>query len=166
MSRFVSEALAKHDRSAFASGNDKIDGYFRNVVSQDVRRGYAACYVLVETESGKLAGFYTLTSSNIPLDQIPPAMARKLPRYPTVPAVLIGWLARDVGFKGQNVGTMLLYDAFARIATSPVGVHAILVNAIDDEAEAFYRKNLFIPFAANARSLFLPVATALAVMKD
>jgi ribosomal protein S18 acetylase RimI-like enzyme len=166
VSRFVSEVLGKHDRAAFASGNDRIDVYFRNVVSQDVRRGYAACYVLVERDSGKLAGFYTLTSSSIPLDEMPPVMARKLPRYPIVPAVLIGWLARDIGFRGQNIGAMLLYDAFARIAKSPVAAFAIFADAIDDEAVAFYRKNLFIPFAAKPRSLFLPVATALDAMRS
>jgi ribosomal protein S18 acetylase RimI-like enzyme len=163
--RFVSEVLAKHDRAAFASGNEKIDAYFRNAVSQDVRRDYAACYVLVEGESGKVAGFYTLTSSSIPVDEIPPALARKLPRYPRVPAVLIGWLGRDVGFRGQNIGAMLLYDAFARIATSPIGAYAIFADAIDDEAAAFYRKHLFIPFAAKPHSLFLPVATALAAVR-
>ena len=166
MSRFVSEVLAKHDRAAFASGNDKIDAYFRQVISQDVKRNYAACYVLVERDSAKLAGFYTLTSSSIPLDEIPAAMARKLPRYPRVPAILIGWLARDIGFRGQDVGAMLLYDAFARIATSPVGAHAIFADAIDDDAVAFYKKNLFIPFAAKPRSLFLPIATALDTMRS
>ncbi len=98
MSRFYSQALGARDRSAFASGNDKIDAYFRTVVGQDVKRNYAACYVLVETNSEKLAGFYTLSSSNIPLTEIPSDIARKLPRYPTVPAVLIGWLARDMAF--------------------------------------------------------------------
>jgi ribosomal protein S18 acetylase RimI-like enzyme len=166
VSRFVSEVLGKHDRAAFASGNDKIDAYFRNVVSQDVRRDYAACYVLVERDSRKLAGFYTLTSSSIPLDEIPAAMARKLPRYPRDPAVLIGWLARDVEFRGQNIGAMLLYDAFARIEKSPIAAHAIVVDAIDDEAMTFYKKHLFVPFAARPRSLFLPVATALDTIRS
>jgi ribosomal protein S18 acetylase RimI-like enzyme len=157
--RFVSEFLAKHDRTAFASGNERIDTYFRSVVSQDVKRDYAACHVLVEKQTGKIAGFYTLTSSNIPLTAIPQGMARKLPRYPNVPAVLIGWLARDIGFRGQNIGSMLLYDAFARIATSPAAAYAIFADAIDDEAAEFYKKHLFTPFAAKPRSLFLPLAT-------
>jgi len=166
VTRFVSEVLAKHDRAAFASGNDKIDGYFRNVVSQDVRRDYAACYVLVERDTQKLAGFYTLASSSIPLDEVPPIMARKLPRYPSVPAVLIGWLARDMGFRGQSIGAMLLHDAFARIEKSPIAAHAIVADAIDDEAVAFYKKLLFIAFAARPRSLFLPVATVVDAIRS
>ena len=166
MSRFVCEALGKHSRADFASGNDRIDAYFRNVASQDVKRKYAACYVLVERASGTIAGFYTLSSSNIPLADIPPELARKLPRYPTVPTVLIGWLGRDLAFRRQNIGAMLLYDAIARIASSPVGAYAICADAIDDEAVVFYQKYLFTGFLGRPRSLFLPMATALAVVMD
>jgi ribosomal protein S18 acetylase RimI-like enzyme len=164
--RFHSQALGKHDRSSFASGNEKIDFYFRNTVSQDVKRRYAGCYIMVETATDRLAGFYTLSSSSIPLNEIPPELSRKLPRYPTVPAVLIGWLGRDAAFRGQNIGPMLLYDAIARVVSSPVGAHAIFADAIDDQAAAFYRKHLFIPFASRPQSLFLPVTTALTLVNE
>ena len=160
MTRFYSEALGKHDRSAFASGNERIDSYFRTVVSQDVKRNYAHCYVLVEKETNRLAGFYSLSATNIPLTEIPPEAARKLPRYPTVPAALIGWLGRDVRFRGQEVGAMLLRDAVVRVATSNIGVHALCADAIDDAAVNFYRRFLFMPFEGRPRSLFLPLATA------
>ena len=87
---FFSEALADHDRSAFASGNERIDNYFRQTVSQDVKRSYAACYVLIDKASARLAGFYTLSSHSIALTELAADVARKLPRYPSVPAVLIG----------------------------------------------------------------------------
>ena len=165
MSRFVSEALAKHDRTTFGSGNDRIDGYFRASVSQDTRRRYAACYVLVEKATSKLAGFYTLSSTNIPLTNIQAEMARKLPRYPTVPAVLIGWLGRDLAFRGQDIGAMLLYDASLRTATSPAGVHAICADAIDEAAAAFYRRLQFISGVGKPLSLFIPLATALELIR-
>jgi ribosomal protein S18 acetylase RimI-like enzyme len=166
VSRFFSEALAKHDRSTFTSGNEKIDHYFRTVVSQDVKRRYAACYVLIEGESRRLAGFYTLSSSAIPLTEIPSELTKKLPRYPTVPAVLIGWMGRDAGFHGQNIGSLLLYDAIARIASSPVGAHAIFADAIDEAAKAFYQKHFFIPLANRPQSLFIEVATALRLVNS
>jgi hypothetical protein len=84
VSRFVSEALAKHLRTAFTSGHDRIDRYFRETVSQDVKRGYAACYLLIERSSNKIAGFYTLSAHSIPLNDLPPELARKLPRHPSV----------------------------------------------------------------------------------
>ena len=79
MSRFVSEALGKQDRSAFSSGNERIDRYFRQTVSQDIKRNYAACSVLIEQVSAKLAGFYTLSSHSIPLTELSPELAKRLP---------------------------------------------------------------------------------------
>ena len=160
MTRFYSETLGKHDRAAFASGNERIDTYFRQTASQDVKRGYAACYVLVEKDSAKIAGFYTLSSHTIPLTELSPEMTRKLPRYPSVPAVLIGWLGRDVALRGQHVGSMLLADAITRLATSPVGVHAICADAIDDTAATFYEAHQFQRFVSRPHSLYLPMKTA------
>ncbi len=161
MTRFYSEALGKHDRSAFASGNERIDAYFRMTVSQDVKRHYAQCFVLVEKETERLAGFYSLSATNIPLTEIPSDLTRKLPRYPTVPAALIGWLGRDAGFRGQEIGAMLLRDAVVRVAASNIGVYALCADAIDDAAAGFYRRFLFTPFEGRPRSLFLPLTTAL-----
>jgi GNAT superfamily N-acetyltransferase len=164
VTRFISEILGPHDRTAFASGNDRIDRYFRETVSQDVKRSYAACYVLVERSTGKLAGFYTLSAHSVPLNEIAPELAKKLPRYPSVPAVLVGWMGRDLGFRGAGVGAMLLYDAISRVATAPVGAHAICADAIDEAAATFYREHQFQPLVSRPQSLFLPMKTALALV--
>ncbi len=163
MTRFVSEALDKHDRSAFRSGHDRIDTYFREVVGQDVKRKYAICYVLLEKASAKVAGFYTLSSHAIPLPEIEEGTARKLPRYPSVPAVLIGWLGRAVEFRGQHIGSLLLADAIHRLVHSPVGAHALCADAIDEAAAAFYRAHQFRSFASRPLSLYLPLKTAAAL---
>lgn len=161
---FLFEELGKQDRTSFTSGNERIDSYFRRTVSQDIRRGYATCFVLVEKSSGKIAGFYTLSSYSIALTELAPGMARQLPRYPSIPAVLIGWLGRDLVFRGQHIGAMLLADAITRIATAPVGIHAICADAIDDAAAAFYREHQFQSFVSRPNSLFLPLKTALALL--
>jgi ribosomal protein S18 acetylase RimI-like enzyme len=159
---FFSERLGKHDRTVFTSGNARIDSYFAQTVSQDVKRGYAACYVLIEKSSDKTAGFYTLSSHSIALSELAADVARKLPRYPSVPAALMGWLGRDLAFKGQQMGAMLLADAIKRLATAPVGIHAICADAIDDAAAGFYREHGFLPFISRPNGLFLPLKTALA----
>ena len=161
MTRFFSEALGKRDRAGFTSGNDRIDGYFRTAVSQDVKRNYATCTVLIERDSARLAGFYTLSAIHIPLPDLPPDIARKLPRYPNVPAVLIGWLGRDLAFRGENIGGLLLLDAIARVAASQIGAAALFAEAIDEAAAAFYRRHQFMPLVDRPSSLFLPWATAL-----
>ena len=145
--RFVIELLAKaHDRTGFACGNDRIDAYFRTAVSQDVKRQYAKCFVACELATGRVAGFYTLSSSSVPLTEVPEALARKLPRYPTVPAVLIGWLARDADFAGSGLGEALLFDA------------------IDDRAAMFYAAFGFSPLLERPRTLYLPIETGLALL--
>lgn len=160
MTRFASEALGKHDRSTFNSGSERIDRYFRETVSQDIKRNYAACYVLIEQASARIAGFYTLSSHSIPLTELSPEWAKKLPRWPSVPAVLIGWLGRDLAFRGQAIGPMLLYDAIGRLVASPVGAHAICADAIDEQAAAFYQAHQFQSFVSRPHSLYLPLKTA------
>ncbi len=162
MKAFLSEPFDKHDRTSFASGNERIDSYFQKTLSQDLKRGYAACYVLLERSSAKIAGFYTLSSHSIALSEVSAEVARKLPRYPSIPAVLIGWLGRDLSFRGQHVGSMLLADAITRLAAAPVGIHAICADAIDDAALAFYQEHRFQSFVSRPNGLYLPLKTALA----
>lgn len=164
MSRFYSEALGGHDRSTFASGNERIDRYLQQTVSQDVKRNLARCYVLIERDTSRLAGFYSLSSCSIALTELAPDLIKKLPRYPSVPAVLIGWLGRDQTFRGQAVGSLLLADAVTRLATAPVGIHAICADAIDEQAAAFYQAHQFEPFASRPQSFYLPMKTALSLL--
>lgn len=164
--RFVIKALSPtHDRTRFACGNDRIDAYFRSAVSQDVKRQYATCFVAVEQDTHAIAGFYTLSSSNVPLLDVPPELARKLPRYPTVPAVLIGWLARHVDYPGIGLGEALLFDAIRTVAIAPIGAHAIFADAIDDAAAAFYAAYGFISLLSRPRTFYLPVATARVLLR-
>ncbi len=159
--RFAIEPLAKaHKRADFSCGNDRIDSYFRETVWQDVKRKYATCFVATEITTDRLAGFYTLSSSNVPLTDVPEPLAKKLPRYPAVPAVLIGWLGRHSDFAGQGLGEILLFDAIKTVAAAPIGAHAIFADAIDDQAAAFYADFGFTPLARRPRTLYLPVATA------
>ncbi len=163
MTAYFSEVLGTHDRLAFASGNERVDAYFHRTVTQDVKRRYAACYVLVDKASGSLAGFYTLSSYSIPIDEIADDIARKLPRYPSVPAVLLGWMGRASEFRGRQIGALLLADAIHRVVHSPVGAHALCADAIDEAAAAFYKAHQFLPLASRPSSLFLPMRTALAL---
>lgn len=133
---------------------------------QDVKRNYASCFVARDIASDSVAGFYTLSSSNVPLTEVPPVLARKLPRYPSVPAVLIGWLARDSRYAGRGLGEALLYDAIRTVADAPIGAHAIFADAIDDRAASFYADFGFTPLIERPHTLFLPLATALRLHSD
>ena len=106
-----------HDRVVFASGSESLDRYLREQVTQDVRRRVAACFVAL-ADGQRIAGYYTLASASLLLADLPAATARKLSRYPTVPAVRMCRLAVDQAFKGQGLGGALLADALERAARS------------------------------------------------
>jgi ribosomal protein S18 acetylase RimI-like enzyme len=164
--RFVIEPLdRRHGRKDFACGHARIDSYFREGVSQDVKRRYATCFVAREIATGRVAGFYTLSSNTVPLTGISEALARKLPRYPTVSAVLIGWLGRHSDYAGLGLGEALLFDAIRTVATSSIGAHAIFADAIDRKAASFYAAFGFTPLIERPHTLYLPVATALGLIK-
>lgn len=113
MSDYAIELLAGHDRSTFVSDAPSLDRYFQQQVTQDVRRRIAACFVAVATTDAKVAGFYTLSATSLILDQLSPERARKLPRYPVVPAILLGRLAIDVSHQGRGLGGALVVDALS-----------------------------------------------------
>ncbi|WP_234267253.1 GNAT family N-acetyltransferase [Hydrogenophaga sp. NFH-34] len=151
-----------HDRTTFNSGSAPLDRYLREQVTQDVRRRVAACFVAT-TDGKRIAGYYTLASASLLLAELPASTGKKLPRYPTVPAVRMGRLAVDQGFKGQGLGSALLADALGRAARSEVAAYALMVDAKDDAAANFYRHHGFVTLPDSPRTLFLPLATAQAV---
>jgi GNAT superfamily N-acetyltransferase len=156
---FQVEALgAGHARDGFACGVPALDQYLSRLAMQDIRRRISACYVATELGSGKLAGYYTLAAGSVPLTHLPEAVAKKLPRYPSMPVARVGRLAVDLGFHGRKLGGALLADAAVRAARSEVAVFALLVDAKDDTAAAFYRHHGFEPLGEQGRTLFVPLA--------
>lgn len=158
---FLLEVLGEtHDRTNFDCGQEPLDRYIRTQATQDMRRRISTCFVAVETATGQLAAYYTLAAASIATPDLPPEITKKLPRYPTLPAVRIGRLAVDLKFQRRGIGAALLADALRRVLLSPAAVFALLVDAKDDQAVAFYRRYSFTSLMGQPRTLFLPVATA------
>lgn len=107
----------------------------------------------------RIAGYYTLASASLFLADLPASTIEKLPRYPTVPAVRMGRLAVDRVFKGQGLGGALLADALHRAARSKMAAFALVVEAKDEAAAAFYSHHGFIALPDSPMTLFLPLAT-------
>lgn len=146
------------DRSSFASGVEPLDRYFKTQVSQDIKRRVTACFTALDT-SGCVAGYYTLASASILLSDLPENLAKKLPRYPNVPAVRMGRLAVDQAFKGQGLGAALLADALRRAVTAEIAAYAFVVEAKDEGAARFYAHHGFLSAQDNPLFLYLPLAT-------
>jgi len=153
------EALnAQHDRTGFSCGTAALDRYIRERASQDVRRQVSKCFVAVETGTVQVTGFYTLAASGLPIDTLPPDVQRRLPPYSLVPVARIGRLAVDERHQGRKLGATLLSNAFLRADRAEMGVFALVVDAKDEAAEAFYLHYGFMLLAP--RQLCLPLATA------
>ncbi len=149
---FRLEVLApNHVRHEFDCGVTALNTYFAQQATQDVRRRASACYVAVEIDTDRVAGYYTLAAGGVPLTELPEALIKRLPRYPSVPVARVGRLAVDNAFKGQQLGGALLADAALRAARSEVAVFALVVDAKDAAAEAFYRHHGFEAFGSRAR---------------
>jgi ribosomal protein S18 acetylase RimI-like enzyme len=146
-----------HDRTAFNSGSEALDSYFRQQVLQDIRRRVTACYVAITPEQ-RVAGYYTLASAALLLSELPSSVGKKLPRYPSVPAVRMGRLAVDQDFKGIGLGGALLADALDRATRADIAAYALIVDAIDESAAAFYRHHGLIALPSQPMTLFLPLA--------
>jgi len=154
----VHSLTADVDRTAFDSGSAPLDRYLREQVSQDLRRRVAACFVALDAVD-RIAGYYTLASASVPLQGLPAAVARKLPRYPAVPAVRMGRLAVDQAYAGRGLGAALLADALQRAAKAEIAAYALIVDAKDLKASAFYRHHGFLPLPDSPLSLFFPLAS-------
>jgi hypothetical protein len=91
----------QHDRDAFNSGVEPLDRYFRQQAGQEARRNIAAPFVLVLPD-GAVGGYYTFSSTALKLTELPREITRRLPRYPHIPATLLGRLAVDLRYRGRG----------------------------------------------------------------
>lgn len=148
------EALGpQHDRSSFVSGVESLDRYFRSQAGQDARKNMAAPFVLVLPD-GALGGYYTLSATGVKLTEFPADVTRKLPRYPLVPATLLGRLAVDQNYLGRGYGRFLLADALFRAVRTEIASFAVVVDAKDEAARRFYERESFLPFPDRPLRLF------------
>ena len=164
---FSVEPLARrHKRAQFECGVAPLDRYLSEQASQDSKRGVAAPFVLA-SPANDVVGYYTLSAFAIELPTLPAAQVKKLPTYPEVPATLLGRLAVDRSQHGQGLGEFLLMDALARSyrATSEVASYAVVVDAINESAVAFYEAFGFLQFPQTANRLFLPMNTVKKLFK-
>jgi ribosomal protein S18 acetylase RimI-like enzyme len=157
---FIEPLATKHDRAPFSCGVDPLDQYIQRQATQDVKKHVAVAFVL--SPDGKtIAGFYTLSQYAVELDVVPDEIARKLPKYSHVPATLLGRLAVSMSFRGHRLGEILLMDALKRSlqGSRQLASFAVVVDAKDNRAAAFYKKYGFIELPKVANRLFLPIAT-------
>lgn len=157
---YVIEPLgSSHDRRGFICGVAALDRYFREQVTQDIRRRVTNCFVAVDA-AGDVAGYYTFAATSLPATELAADEVKRLPRYPLLPAGLIGRLAVAERHRKQGLGAAFIVDAITRSMRAEPAVFALIVDAKDEAAIEFYKYLGFRPFMSRPMSLFLPVAEA------
>ncbi len=149
----------KHNRQNFDCGNNFLNSYIKTQATQDIKKKLAVYFVF--THNSNVVGFYTLSNSSIPLNLLPTAFGKKLPKsYTSIPATLLGRLAIDLNYQGKGLGKILLIDALKRSfdISKKIGSFAVIVDPIDEKAELFYAKYDFIKFPDSGK-MFITILT-------
>lgn len=149
---------AKHHREDFHCESAELTAFLRQRARKELDARASACFVLVpESDPGRIAGYYTLSQTSVTVTKLPAEMLKRLPRYPDMGATLIGRLARDLAWKGQEVGQLLLLDALRRSVrqSEEVGAVVVVTDPKDSKARAFYERFGFQ--ALDESRLFIPM---------
>jgi GNAT superfamily N-acetyltransferase len=151
-----------HDLSQFDSGVPVLDDWLRQRALRNESR-FSRTYVVCE--GARVAGFYCISAGSVERARVPGKLRRNAPE--SVPVAVIGRLAVDRGYAGRGLGADLLADALRRIAgaASVIGIAAVLVQAKDETAKAWYlRQAEFMAFPEDGRVLWLPVEMVVGVI--
>jgi GNAT superfamily N-acetyltransferase len=126
-----------------------------------MKRKLSVCFVLVESSTVEVQGYYTLSNNSVPLTSFSESIQKKLPKsYKSIPVTLLGRLAIDQKYQGHGIGKILLIDALKRSyeVSKEIGSFAVVVDPIDEEAERFYKKYDFIKLP-NSGKMFIAIQT-------
>ena len=148
-----------HRRDGFDCGEESLNNYLHKQASQDLKKKVSTTFVLIDTPQPHILGYYTLSAFTVSVSEIEESLAKKLPRYPQLPATLLGRLAVDIAQQGQKLGELLLIDALARSlrTTTQVASVAVVVDALNEEALNFYIKYGFKAYKHAPMKLYLPM---------
>ncbi len=149
----------KHIRSGFYCGKDSLNNYIQNQASQDLKRRVSTVFVLINEPDVNVLAYYTLCSYTVEIKDLDEAWAKRLPRYPLLPAILLGRLAVDNRQKGNGFGELLLIDALKKSldVSAQVASCAVIAEALDENALSFYLKYGFQQFKQAPLKLYLPM---------
>ncbi len=156
--QFEVKLLEKEDLNAFDCGIEALNTYLQKQARQEMKRRIATCFIAIQQETKKIAGFYTLSASQIPLYELNEAWSQKLPKYKTAPAVLIGRLAVDQEFRNLGLGSGLIVDAVGRVMSSEIAANLIIVDAKDESAVLFYQHLGFRKIPGGSNKMVVPVS--------
>lgn len=146
-----------HDLSDFSCGKHSLDRWLKTRALSNQQKGFTA--VMVVHDRGQVIGYYGLAPTSIIPAQLPRSIRTGQPPDP-VPCLLLGQLATDERWAGKGIGSGLLKHALQRCVTASglIGGRALIVNAVDDDAAAFWQRWGFLPSKDDPLTLFRSIS--------
>lgn len=159
MNLLVTELAPRHNRADFDCGEPALNQFLQRLARQQSSRDFSKTYVVCQPDLPQIFGFYTISSGSIDFAHWSPQL--RLPRYP-VPVARLGRLAVDTRAQGQGIGQVLLSHAvnLALMLSNHIGLYALVVDAKDEAAAAFYIRHGFVRFPDRPLKLFLSLDIA------
>jgi predicted N-acetyltransferase YhbS len=165
---------ATDDRRGFSSGHPDLDRYFRDLAGQHSRKQISR--IEVADMAGQIIGYSATAPGQITTDDLPPRLARRLPRYP-LPVLRLARLAVAESRQGRGTGSLLLRSAFrqALALREGFGCVGVVVDAKVD-AIGYYTAFGFEPLLVESgqiqgtqeptTQMFLPTGTIETALGD
>jgi GNAT superfamily N-acetyltransferase len=154
---------AAHDTSGFDCGEPILNDWLRHRALKNESR-FSRTYVVCD--GTRVVAFYCIAAGSVDRSHAPGALRRNAPD--AIPVSLIGRLAVSRSHAGRGLGADILSDALRRVALASrsIGIAALLVQAKDEAAKAFYLACAeFEEFPQDSRTLWLPVETVVDGLK-
>ncbi|WP_246685361.1 MULTISPECIES: GNAT family N-acetyltransferase [unclassified Methylobacterium] len=145
----------EHALDGFSCGRPVLDDWLKRQARRSEDR-FARTYVVCA--DGAVVGYYCISAGTVAREDAPGRIRRNAPE--PIPVSILGRLAVDQRWAGRGLRADLLADALRRIANAAevIGIGAVLIHALDDQALAFYRRQAeFLEFPDRSRTLFLPI---------
>jgi GNAT superfamily N-acetyltransferase len=153
---------ADHKLDAFSCGNEQLDLFLKRFALKNQKRDSSRTYVTCPgAEPNRVVGYYSLTYASVLFEKAPPTVQHGVPKRYAIPVMLLARLAVDLAYRppaqSLRLGSALLKDALLKTveAAKIAGLHALLVDAIDDDAVTWYRRFGFVPSPVEQMQLFL-----------
>lgn len=150
---------AVHNRAMFASGDEPLDRFLKEQAVQAMRDRVCAVFVATPAhDPAQVVGYYTLSPATISAAGVPKDLRAKLPRYPELPAALLGRLAVQGAYAGKGLGALLVANALRRTeAQRDLPVMFLVVDAYV-QARGFYQRLSFVPILHSPTRLFFALS--------
>jgi hypothetical protein len=150
---------SNHDLSKFDCGKPPLDDWLRTHALDS--EGVTARTYVVCDNGLTVVGYYCISTGSVERRVLPSKIKKKQGLPNQISVAIIGRLARGISYKGTGLGPDLLQDALTRIlaASRIIGIRAVLVHALDEDAAKFWREHEFIECPIDSRTFYLPIET-------